>query len=140
MVGIPLSVIELLNKSDFDGNDFTNLIHLLQHDPAAAQQMGTHNRSAIWVCCQHSDCFWRRQMAIPLLIRFGADVNWAASNGFTPLWSLYKAFNKSGHEHKRKAAFLLVEECGASLPVQQGDADDVLEWLRERPSIVHPPA
>jgi hypothetical protein len=77
-------------------------------------------------------------MAIPLLIRSGADVNWAASNGFTPLWSLYKAFQKRGQEHKRKAAFMLVEECGANLPAQQEDTDEVLDWLQARPSIVYP--
>lgn len=67
-------------------------------------------------------------MAIPLLIKYGADVNAKADNGHTPLKSLYKNGRSVGaKEQKRTMAQLLVLLSGVRVEDQE-----VLHWLNER--------
>lgn len=124
-------IIQLLNNMDFDENDFATLFALLQSDPACASHVGSHQRSTVWVCCQHSSCYWRRVHALPLLVRYGANVNATANNGFTPLLSLYRAWSRSKKESKRRAAWILIHECGAAVPSldTHGTPVDIDEWL-----------
>jgi hypothetical protein len=107
-------IIQLLNKQVFDQDDFQALVALLQQDPSAASQLGSHKRSAIWVCCQHSDCSWRRNIIPPLLVQYGANVNQEADNGFTPVQSLYKKWTLD-KEHARTMASILVLVHGAQV-------------------------
>ena len=112
-------IIELLNRPQFSYAELFELLELLKSDPDAASSLGTHRRSAIWVCCQHSDCRLRRAVVPPLLVWHGADVNHVASNNMSPLVSLYKAWHRmkpADREHKRRMALMLVHECRATIP------------------------
>ena len=127
-------IIELLNRPQFSYADLSELLELLKSDPGAASSLGTHRRSAIWVCCQHSDCRLRRAVVPPLLVRHGADVNQVTSNNTSPLVSLYKAWHRmkpAEREHKRRMALMLVHECRATIPYR--DHEDapinIIAWL-----------
>ena len=130
-------IIQLLNKKNFDENDFSNLVIVLQKDPTAASQTGSHDRSTIWVCCQQSHCYWRRLLALPLLIKCGADVNAAADNGYTPLMSLFNRRNGKNKEYKWNMARQLVYEFHATVPKVDGRGNeiDIHQWLKD--SIVN---
>jgi len=118
-------IIELLNKVDFDEHDFQALFDMLRADPTCASQLGSHHRSTIWVCCQHSECEWRRFIIPPLLVHYGASVNIQADNGFTPLESLYEHWTEA-KEHKRAMAFLLVHVLGADV-----NNNEINDWLSQ---------
>lgn len=123
-------IIQLLNKDVFDNDDFATLVNILQADPASASLKGSHDRSTIWVCCQRSNCYFRRALALPLLAQYGANVDERAANGYTPLLSLFNSWNES-KEHKRIAAWILVNVCGATMPAfdVRGNPIDIPSWL-----------
>jgi hypothetical protein len=81
----PPNSIQLLNQDSFDATNFRSLVELLQKDPSAALQRGSHQRSTIWVCCRHSEYSWRRTAVVMILLQYGANVNQQAGNGYTPL-------------------------------------------------------
>lgn len=123
-------IIQLLNKESFNANDFATLVSMLQADPASAALIGSHKRSTVWICCQRSQCYWRRALALPLLVKYGANVNAQAGNGFTPLLSLFNSWSES-KEHKRITAWILVNVCGATIPDldAHGKQINVQAWL-----------
>ena len=134
-------IIQLLNKEQFTHEDMTRLLKILLDNPNAGSYIGNHNRSTIWVCCQHSDCYYRRAVLPPLLVMHGANVDHKAGNGYTPLLSLYNAWetkyknNPQRREHKRQMANVLVHTCGATIPYNNTRARsiDIPGWIRNSP-------
>lgn len=121
-------IIQLLNQNDFGENDFQALVTLLRQDPISAAQLGSHTRSTIWVCCQHSNCVWRRAIIPPLLMHYDVNVNMRADNEFTPLDSLYKGWT-AAKEHKRTMAQLLVHFYDAKSNAV--NEETIRYWLEE---------
>ena len=130
-------ILEVLDGPTFSKDDLAELLDIFQTDPTAAARFGNHRRSTIWICCQHSDCRYRRAVLPPLLVEHGADVNAEAGNGNTPLLSLFSAHCRSSQdmEHKRQMAMILVHECGAMLPYENahGSPVDIRAWLIKSP-------
>ena len=123
-------IIKLLDQKDFNHEDFVQLVNILQNHPNSASRTGTHKRSTIWICCQHSECRWRRAV-VPILVQFGANVNQEADNEKTPLLSLFNA--RKGKEHKRTMALILVDVCGADVPEFDNHKEkiDIKAWLAD---------
>lgn len=128
-------IIHLLNQSNFTNQDLAKLLTILCCDKTAGSSMGSHKRSTIWVCCQHSNCLYRRAVIPPLLIKHGANVNGQADNGFTPLLSLYYSWTRKKQEHKRQMALVLVHQCGATIPYDdaRGNPIGIRAWLQNAP-------
>jgi hypothetical protein len=126
-------LISLLNKKDpFTNQDLIEVADILERDPHAASADGSHSRSTVWICAQHSECPFRSKILPPLLVLHGADVNKKAANGNTPLLSLYTAWQKRKEDrHKREMAVVLTQVCHAVVPYddRNGTPSDIQEWL-----------
>ena len=69
-------LFSLLNMNEaFTNQDLVEVVGILDNDPQAASTLGSHGRSTIWMCAQHSDCPFRSKILPPLLVIHGADVN-----------------------------------------------------------------
>ena len=104
---------------------------ILDNDPQAASTLGSHGRSTIWMCAQHSDCPFRSKILPPLLVIHGADVNRKAT-GNTPLHSLYTEWQKrKEHQHTRDMAVALAQVCHAVVPYNDRNREpiEMQEWL-----------
>lgn len=126
-------LLALLNKNaPFTNQDLVEVVNILENNQQAASAVGSHSRSTIWICAQHSECPFRGKILPPLLVLHGADVNKKAGNGNTPLLSLYTAWQKQKmHNHKREMAVLLTQVCHALVPYDDrtGAPSAIQEWL-----------
>mmetsp|Transcript_47337 Transcript_47337/g.54671 ORF Transcript_47337/g.54671 Transcript_47337/m.54671 type:complete len:152 (-) Transcript_47337:114-569(-) len=131
------SLLALLNKKElFTNQDLKEAVDILENDPQAAAAIGSHSRSTIWICAQHSKCPYRSKILPYLLVLHGADVNKKAGNGNTPLHSLYTAWKRQNgdeNHHKREMAVVLTQVCRAMVPYddRNGAPSDIQQWLSE---------